>query len=100
MEIMLRKVCKIVEVLCVIIIFVSHSVTIHSNNCRSHGTLVTSHHGATAAAVHFSRKFYCCVQPSTVHCIKEVYLNKIKKMRLIGNIESLTSSNERQAIPP
>ena len=44
-----------------------------------------------AAAIHFSRKFDCPVQPSTVHCIKEAYLNEIKKMRLIGNMELLTS---------
>jgi len=41
MVIRLQKVCKIVEVLCVIIIFVPHSVTIHANDCRSRLSLVT-----------------------------------------------------------
>jgi len=36
------------------------------------------------------------VQPSTVHCIKETYLNEIKKMRLTGNMEPLPSFLRRR----
>ena len=50
----------------------------------------------TAAAIHFSRKLDCHVHPSTVHCIKEAYLNEFKKMRLIGNIEPMSALPHRK----
>ena len=53
-------------------------------------------HGVTAAALHFSRKLECRIQPSTVQFIKEAYLNEIKKMRAVGNTDPMNSLPHRK----
>ena len=46
-------------------------------------------HGVTVAALHFSRKLECHIQPSTVQFIKEEYLNEINKMRAVSNADPM-----------
>ena len=54
------------------------------------------HHGVTAAAVHFSRKFGHRVRESNVHSIKHSYLDEDKKMRASGSEDVLESLPHRK----
>ena len=56
--------------------------------------------GISAAALHFLKRLGHCVRNSTVHSIKAAYLEKIKKLRMMGEEAYLDALPVKKGRPP